>query len=183
MNNNILKSKKNTKILSYFIIILSFLFLIIVTKNTYYDIQVISDENVSVKTDLDKKQENLKKLNDVKAALTSSGELANSLNRFTQEFSEQSIIDYFYTYSYNPNSGVIINNISLDKGFKNEYGFLQGNVSLSVTMKDEASMQAFISFINSPNSKFNFVLTNFSYPYGTLNKDFQVTFPLKVLYY
>lgn len=183
MNNNILKNKKNTKILSYFIIVLSFLFLIIVTKSTYYDIQILSDENVLAKTDLDKKQENLKKLNDVKTALSSGSELANSLNKFTQEFNEQSIIEYFYTYSYNPNSWIIINNISLDKWFKNEYWFIEWNVSLSVTMKDEASMQAFITFINSKTSKFNFVLQNFSYPFWTLNKDFQVNFPLKVLYY
>lgn len=183
MAQEVLKNKKNTKIISIFIIIISFLFLLTVTKNIYFDLQVSQDELDNVQSELSKKGEDLSKLNSIKTALSSSGELADTLNRYNADFSEQSILDYFYSYSYRPNSWVIINNISIDKWYKNEYGFIEWNINLAMTMRDESAMQAFIDFVNLANWKYNFVLSNFSYPLGMVTKDFQVSIPLKVFYY
>lgn len=183
MNNQILKNKKNTKVISVFIIILSFLFLVIITKNIYFDLQVSQDQLANIDSDISKKNDELSKLNNIKQTLNTSSDLSNMLTRYTRDFSEQSILDYFYAYSYRPNSGIIINNISMDKWYKNEYGFIEWNINLAITFRDESSMQAFIDFLNLANWKYNFIITNFSYPLGMVTKDFQVSIPLKVFYY
>ena len=62
-------------------------------------------------------------------------------------------------------------------------GFMQSNITLSVTFRDEIAMQNFMSFLTSSSSKYSFILQNFSYPFGENNEDFQVSIPLKLLYY
>lgn len=182
-NTNILNKNKNSKAISYMLIILSFLFLIIVTKWIYYDIQVSGDSLSQAKIDLSKKSEDLDKLNKIKSSLASDSATTKSLEKFKAQVSEQDIIEYFYSYSYKLNSWVSINSISMTKWTKNEIGFMQSDISLAVTFRDEIAMQAFMSFLTSDSSTYNFVLDNFSYPFGENNKDFQVSIPLKLIYY
>lgn len=183
MNNNILNNKKKSKTISYMLIALSFLFLIIVTKSMYYDVQVAGDSLSQANTDLSNKKQDLDKMNKVKASLTSNPEVAQTINKFNVSLSEQDLIEYFYSYAYKTNAGVSINNMSMEKWSKNEMGFMQSNINLSVTFRDEIAMQNFMSFLTSTSSKYSFILQNFSYPFGENNKDFQVSIPLKLLYY
>lgn len=182
-NNNILNSKKNSKAISYMLIILSFLFLIIVTKSMYYDVQVAGDNLSQAKIDLSKKSVDLDKMNKIKASLTTNSDVAKSLEKFSSKVSEQDLIEYFFSYSYKPNSWVSINSMSMDMWAKNEIGFMQANVSLALTFRDEIAMQNFMSFLTSDTSKYSFILENFAYPFGENNKNFQVSVPLKLLYY
>ncbi len=148
-NTNILNSKKNSKAISYMLIILSFLFLIIVTKSMYYDVQVSWDSLSQAKIDLSKKAEDLDKMNKVKASLTTDNAISKSLEKFNSKVSEQDLIEYFFSYTYKPNAWVSINSMSMDKWSKNEIGFMQANVSLAVTFRDEIAMQNFMSFLTS----------------------------------
>lgn len=183
MNNNVLKNKKNSKLVSYMLIALSFLFLIIVTKSMYYDVQVAGDSLSQANTDLSNKKQDLDKMNKLKASFASNQDIAQTINRFNVSLSEQDLIEYFYSYAYKTNAGVSINNMSMEKWSKNEMGFMQSNINLSVTFRDEIAMQAFMSFLTSSSSKYSFILRNFAYPFGENNKDFQVNIPLKLLYY
>lgn len=178
-----LNNKKKSKAISYMLMLLSFLFLIIVTKWIYYDVQVAWDTLSQAKIELSKKNDDLNKMNKVKASLMNDTEINQTLTKFTTEPSEQDLIEYFFSYSYKPNSGVSIDNMSMEKGSKNETGFMQSNIALAVTFRDEIAMQSFMSFLTSTSSKYSFILQNFSYPFGENNKNFQVNIPLKILYY
>jgi hypothetical protein len=104
MNNNILNNKKKSKTISYMLIALSFLFLIIVTKSMYYDVQVAGDSLSQANTDLSNKKQDLDKMNKVKASLTSNPEVAQTINKFNVSLSEQDLIEYFYSYAYKTNA-------------------------------------------------------------------------------
>lgn len=183
MNNNVLNNKKKYKTISYLLIILSFFFLIIVTKSMYYDVQVADDSLSQANLELTNKKSDLDKMNKVKSSLATNQEVAQTISKFDVSLSEQDLIEYFYSYAYKPNSGVSINNLSMEKGSKNEFGFMQADINLSVSFRDEIAMQSFISFLTWNTSKYSFILDNFSYPFGENNKNFQVTIPLKLLYY
>ena len=182
-NTNILNKRKNSKVISYMLIILSFLFLIIVTKSMNYDIQIASDSLSQAKIDLTKKQKDLSDMNKIKSNLANDAITSQTLSKFESSISEQDLINYFFTYSYKLNSWVSINNMTMEKWSKNEIWFMQSNLNLSVTFRDEIAMQSFINFLTNESSKYSFILENFSYPYGEKNKDFQVSIPLKILYY
>jgi hypothetical protein len=101
------------------------------------------------------------------------------------EVKEDEVIDYIYSYVewINSEKGIInIKSIRFSEGKKNELGFLESDVQLSLVVSDEDMLLRFLDFLVSPKSQYNFFIDNFSYPNDGRTWSFSVNVPLKIFY-
>jgi hypothetical protein len=77
---------------------------------------------------------------------------------------------------------VEIQNISISKWNRNELGFTETNLDLSLIVSDEETMKRILDFFASTSSKYNFIIDNFNYPNDWRTKSFNINIPLKIFY-
>jgi hypothetical protein len=87
--------KENNKFISYFIMLITFFILILVTKGIIVNIQENNDLKDSYKIELDSKTEQLEKINKKKIMLNKSSE---NIDKYNIVVKEDEIIDYLYSY-------------------------------------------------------------------------------------
>lgn len=188
-------NKNNSKIWSYFIILIALFIIVLVIKNQIFDIQA----------NLDQKTEQTKKLKDLKDEVKKMGELKEKLekdkdsevNKYLENIKEDEIIDYIYREVENINlnqdgdrNQIKIKNISISKWEKNELWFLESNISLNLWVESENKLKKLLDFFNDKNSKYKFFISSFSMPKYTnkiededaIKTEMDITIPLKIFY-
>lgn len=188
-------NKNNSKIWSYFIILIALFTIVLVIKNQIFDIQA----------NLDQKTEQTKKLKDLKDEVKKMGELKEKLekdkdsevNKYLENIKEDEIIDYIYREVENINlnqdgdrNQIKIKNISISKWEKNELWFLESNISLNLWVESENKLKKLLDFFNDKNSKYKFFISSFSMPKYTnkiededaIKTEMDITIPLKIFY-
>jgi len=174
--------KENNKFISYFIMLITFFILILVTKGIIVNIQENNDLKDSYKIELDSKTEQLEKINKKKIMLNKSSE---NIDKYNIVVKEDEIIDYLYSYIEETNRRnwiTLIKNISISNPKKTEIWFNETDINLTLTIPNEKKLKTILLFLTSSKSKYNFFINSFNYPYGKNDWDFTVTLPLKLLY-
>lgn len=174
--------KKDNKFVSYLILLFSLFILFLLTLKQYENMQVNFDKKSELETEINEKRNTIKKYNDISEKIKIDDKI---LKKYLTNIHEDELIDYIYSYVENSNtdeSVIEIQNLSISKGIKNELGFNQTNLDLSLIVSNEDTMKRILDFFASPSSKYNFIIDNFSYPNDWRTKSFNVNIPLKIFY-
>ena len=175
-------NKKNNKFVSYLIILLTLFVLIIVTKDKLTVLQENLDLRETYSIELEEKKEKLKWLNDLKNELANSSE---NIDKYIVEIKEDEIIDYIYSYIEKTNTKeglTIVKSISISNAVDTEIGFKETTINLNLRVPNENRLKHILDFLTSSNSKYNFFINSFSFPYWSTEWSFNISVPLKVLY-
>lgn len=178
--------KKNNKFVSYLIVLLSLFILIIFTKDKIGILQENLDLKETYNLELDESKTELQELNDLKLDLAnSSKDIAKDIAKYTVEIQEDEIIDYLYSYIEKTNNSdglIIVKSLSIWDAVDTEIWFKETTINLNLRVPNENRLKSLLNFLTSSRSKYNFFITSFSFPYGGIEWNFNVSIPLKVLY-
>lgn len=175
-----MNNKTRNTFLSYFFLLLSFFVIILFTKNFYINFLEISKQKELLSQTLIEKNKQLEEISKIKSNIDNWNVSDINFDKFLIDFSEDELVKYFYDYT-NVNKTVVIEKISLDPGFKNDYGFTEGKIELSVVVSSEQELIKMLNFLLN-SEKYNLYIHDFSYPFWNTTKPFKVNIPLKVLY-
>lgn len=168
---------KNNKFISLLFLFLTFLTLIVFTKDVFLDLQENIDLKKQLTTQLEKSKENLSTLNTLRAELSKWED--TDLEKYISPFSEDKITHYIHSYVQG-NPEVNISQISITPWKENEYGFIEGHISLDVRVLNENALIDFISFLLKDDSEYKIFIESLSYNYESWS--FNVNIPLTVFY-
>ncbi|MFK7780455.1 MAG: hypothetical protein QM490_04970 [Candidatus Gracilibacteria bacterium] len=174
--------KKNNKFVSYLIILITLFILVLITKGKFDVLQEKLDSKETLSFSLDEKREELLELNAKKDELAKSSE---NIDKYMVEIKEDELIDYIYSYieKINDRDGVVIvKSISISEPEDTEIGFKQSNITLNLRIPNETRLKQILDFLTGPESKYNFFISSFSFPYSNTEGSYNVSVPLKVLH-
>lgn len=173
---------KNNKFISYLIILSTFFIVVLFTKDEILMIQENRDLRDTYNIKLEDKKTQLTEINDKRLMLSKSSE---NIDKYDVNIKEDEIIDYFYSYieEINKRNWVsIIKSISISNPKDTELWFRETTINLELLVPSEEKLKRILEFLTSPKSKYNFFISSFTYPYGEIKWNFNVTIPLKILY-
>jgi hypothetical protein len=176
-----MNNKTRNTLLTYLFLLLSLFVLATFTKDFYFTSVEHKNTISTLKSTLAASQAKYDELATIKKDIDAGKYKDYNFEKYLVNFSEDEITNYFYDYA-NQNVGRIqIDTLTLAKWGKNEFGFMQGDINLSVTFTTEIDMMNTLNFLlNSP--KYNFYIHQFNYPLWEVTWPFSVEIPLKVLY-
>ena len=176
--------KKDNKFITLIVVLLSLFILIFFTKDAFYTMQ----ENLDVENELEverkEKNEQLKKIEEIEASLT-SGDKKAEIEKFLKSFSEDELILYLHDYVEDINtqdSMIIIRNLIIEEPKDNELGFKEANVKIDVKVTNDEILKVFLNFLTSDKSKYTFFINDFSFKNDWRKWTFNVTIPLRLFY-
>lgn len=175
-------NSKNNKFVSYLTILISLFILVLFTsdkiKQIYQNIDLKETYNIS----LEDKKTKLNELNTLKNSLTSS---KADLDKFIVTIKEDEVIDYIYSSIEDTNDQTwvsIVKNVTISEPKETELWFNETLININMRVPNEEKLKKIIQLFLSKNSKYNFYITSFSYPYGESQENFSVSLPLKILH-
>lgn len=178
--------EKQNNFLAYLWILVAFFVLLFFTKSIFESLQVSLDERDMGRWELEEKQEELKKLNDLQAMLQEGGEETLwEIKRFMTDFSDVDMLEYIHTYAVGVNSGddrIIIRSINYKDNIKTDIGFRKAEIGVSIVVSSENALFKFLSHLTSDTEKYPFYIDGFSYPMNQISWNIQVTVPLSLYY-
>jgi len=173
---------QNSKFISLLLILFSFAIILFITKNQFYNYNLNSDKNSTLNSGLIEKNTELQNLSTLEQDLL-NGTKKKEIQWFSNKFTEDAILKYFYNYISKDNSWVDIKNISLKDSKKWEFGFSEATVNLDVSIGSKSQLKDFLNFLTSRNSEYTFFVQNFSFDYNsTFDWTYDVSIPLKIFY-
>lgn len=173
---------KDNKFVSYIIILVSLFILVLFTKtqiSAVYENKDLKDSHTST---LDSKKNKLTELNNLKTNLV---KIQEDIDKYTVEIKEDEIIDYLYSNvsKINWKNGKIdIRSLSIKEPKKNELWFNETLINLNVKVQNEKILKDLLNFLTSKNSKYKFFISSFSFPYGDMEWNYNISIPLRVLH-
>lgn len=173
---------KNNKFISYLIVLMSLFVIVLFTKDIIFSIQENLDLKENYTLQLESKKVKLTSLNNLKNQLNNSSE---DIDKYLVNITEDELIDYVYWYIEESNWKewiIKVKSISITDEQDTEYGFKETTFNLNLVMPNEERLIDILDFLTSSNSKYNFFINSFNYPYGDIKEDFTVTIPLKILH-
>jgi len=174
--------KQNSTFISYLIILLSLFILFLVTYKQFEKLQVNLDMNFTLNTEKTELENDLAELEKLDNKLETDN---TQIKKYLTGFSENEMIEYIYNYveNYNTETSIIyITDISMTQWVKNDLWFMQSNVNISANVSNLETMRRFLDFFVANNSKYNFIIDNFSFPNDSREWSFNINIPLKVFY-
>lgn len=180
---------KNNQFLSYLIILLSLFILILFTKDQIMSVQSHLDQVEQLNSELENTratQDELQKIAlevEQKDSVTKRYILSEDATKIN--FSEDEIINYFYTYAEKINSGLwtlAINSINISQATENELWFFESSISINAQVSDEKVMKAFLDYIIAEDSKYRFFIESYNHPFDGREGNFNMQLPLKIFY-
>ena len=172
----------NNKFFSYILILLSIIIIFIFIKDIIFNIQSNLDINEKYSLDLKNKKQELNKLSQLKNNIKGNNK---DIDKYLLDIKEDEVIEYIYSYIEsinNENGSVIIKDISISEPKNTDIWFRQTDINLNLVVSNEKKLNNILFFLTKEDSKYNFFIKNFSYPYWKINWSFSVVIPLKVLY-
>lgn len=189
--------KKNNKIISYILILISLFIIVLFTKNYIFELQAKLEEKSTITKKVSEKREEFKEVKNIKSSLEENWDELD-VQKYVTEIKEDDIVDYIYSMIEDGNSWkttptsywlAFVNSLSISKWKKNEIWFLESDITLNLRVEKELRMKKILDFFTSKDSKYKFFITSFSYnkPGFTQVKSndksfFDITIPLKVFY-
>lgn len=169
------------KFLTYLFLLLSIFVVLLFSKDFYLNILENNKQRDILTQKLAEKTSEYNKLANIKSDIETWKVKDINFDKFLSKFSEDELVQYFYSYvTLNPTK-LRIESISFDEWLLNEFWFKEWKIELNATFSTEKDMIDTISYlINS--EKYNLYVHEFNYPYGTTTGQFSATIPLKVLY-
>lgn len=180
---------KNNQFLSYLVILLSLFILVLFTKDQIMSVQSHLDQVEKLNSELSKTRANQDELQKIalevgqKDSVTKRYILSEDDTKIS--FSEDEIINYFYTYAESINSGLgtlAINSIDFSQSSENELGFLESTININAQVSDEKVMKAFLDYIIAEDSKYRFFIESYNHPFDWREGNFNMQLPLKIFY-
>jgi len=168
---------KNTLIANVLIIISLFV-LLLFTKDYYFNLQNNEEQNESLTMQLEDKQNELKKFEEIKQKIENSDN--TDIAKYDRDFNEDELITYLYGLAEENDSGLKIISVNFDAGEINKEGFKEGNVNMNLNVDNEEKLMILIGKLNE-SEEYKFFTLNLDYPFNQ-NSKFKVTLPLKVYY-
>lgn len=173
---------KNNRFLSYLILLLTLFILVLFTKDQIMSMQSHLDTKETLNLEL---QEVRDQQDDLQKIAQEVEQKDSVTKRYLTKFSENEIIDYFYSYSDQINSGsgvLLINNIDISDETENQLWFLEVTVNMNVQVSDENVMKAFLDYLIAEDAKYRFFIDNYYYPLDGRKGNFNMQLPLKIFY-
>lgn len=173
---------QNNQFLSYVVVLISLFILVLFTKDQIMNAQSNIDQKEVLNIELQKvrvEQENLQKI------ALEVGQEDSVTKRFLTPFTEDEIIDYFYSYADQINTGswnLLINNIQITQATENQLGFLEAKVNVNAQVSDEAVMKAFLDYLIAEDAEYRFFIDSFFHPLDGREGNFNIQLPLKIFY-
>lgn len=184
---------KNNQFLSYLIVLISLFILILFTKDAIFSVQSNSDIKEELTNELNQvreKQDSLKKIAlevEQKDSVTKrymKNEIIDGKKEYL--YSEDKLLDYFHNYAEVINSSsswsLNINSITISDETENELGFFEKSIAVNAEVSNEETMRAFIEYLISSNSKYQFFIESYFYPFDWREGNFNMKLPLKIFY-
>ncbi len=130
----------------------------------------------------------------------SGKEISDSdIKKYLHDISEDRLVELFYKYANDYNNWTLdddliekgqnsdhrgtlkILSLNMSQAQKNEIGFDEVNIQLTVRVSDENDMRDFLNFIINDNDQYQFFINSFTVP-KQLEGWFNITIPMTVLY-
>lgn len=173
--------KNNNKLNSYIIVLITLFILILVTKDEFNILQEKLDLKETSNLTLVEKRLELEELNNKKIELSNSSE---NIDKYLLNINEDELVDYIYSYIEDTNdvNGVImIKSVSISEPKDTEIWFKERIVTLNLRVPNEDKTKKLLDFLTSADSKYNFFVSSFSFPYDKAEWGYNISIPLKVL--
>ncbi len=176
MNNN-----SKYKFLSYLFLLLTVFVIFLFTKSIYWEIVQNNKQRQSLTESLQQKQTEYDKIAKIKSDIDTWNVEALDFDKYLINFSEDEIVDYFYSYT-KTHPQVSIESLGISEETPNEFWFREATIDLNLTFSSEQDMMSFMTnhILNSP--KYNLYIHQFNYPFWNINWPFAVNIPVKILY-
>ena len=174
--------KKDKKFISYLVVLLGLFVLVIFTKNEIGYMQENLDQKETAEIQLETDKKELSDLNKIESDLKKDD---SATKRYDITMSEDKLMNYFYSYleTISAEVGTIsIKSLALSEGKKNEFGFLESTVTLSMNVSNDKVMKQFLDFAVSENAEYQFFIDTFYYPTDDREGGFNINLPLKLYY-
>lgn len=171
------------RLTTYLLILLSLAILIFFTKSAYSELQIQLSEkraNEQKVQELNVKKENLSKIQ--KSMNDPESSTRQEIARYINDFSEEDMLGYFYSYAKSTDGKFIIQSLNLDKKDINEYGFKEWTVILNVSAENQRVVLDFLRSILSESAQYRFFIEKFDMPEKKEWLYLDVVIPLKVFY-
>ncbi len=176
MNNN-----SKYKFLTYLFLLLSVFVVFLFTKNVYTQITQNNTQKEALLQQLKDKNTEYERVSKIKSDIDSGQVTDINFDKFLSEFSEDELVEYFYTYANTNPTKLQIQSITLSPGTYNEFGFQEAKIDVDAVFATEKDILDMITFLQN-SQKYNLFIHEFNYPLGNTTGPFTVTIPLKVLY-
>ena len=173
---------KNNKFVSYLIVLIALFIVILVTKNQITTLQENNDLKETYNMSLSDKKSKLNDLNQLKNKLSSTSQ---NTDKYNIDINEDEIIDYLYSHIEDTNGSnwiIIVKSISITEPTDTEIWFKETNINLNLRVSNEEKLVNMLDFLTSEDSKYNFFISSFTFPYWNIDKSFNVSIPLRVLH-
>lgn len=172
----------NNKFVSYLIILASLFILVLFTKDKVQSINENLDLKETYTNTLKESKTKLTELNNLKNSLASSQE---NLDKYNVVINEDEMIDYIYSSieKTNGRNGITtIKNVDISEPAETELWFKESLINLSLRIPNEEKLKQILDVFTSKDNRYNFIVTSFTFPYGSTEWNFSVTIPLKILH-
>lgn len=180
---------KNNQFLSYLIILLSLFILILFTKEEVLNVQSSSNQLEELENDLNKTRTTQEQLQKIALEVEQQDSVTQryiiSDENSDLDLSEDKIIDYFYTYAANINSGLgslVINSISISQKSENELWFFELSINVNAQVSNANVMKAFLDYLVAEDSKYRFFIERYNDAFDGREWNFNMQLPLKIFY-
>lgn len=177
-----MNNKTKHSLLTYLFLLLTIFIIFIFTKNFYTNIVENKDKIKSLNDQIKIKSDEYNKIAKIKSEIESWTIKNINFDKFLINFSEDELLDYFYTYANNHANNLKIESLNLSKWKLNEFWFNEATINLQVTFNSEQDMIDMINFLLR-SEKYNLYIHDFTYPlWSDLTSPLKVKIPLKILY-
>lgn len=173
--------QKNSKIVSYGIILLSLFVLVLVAKPQLDAMQENIDVQESLQSEIVDKRELAEHLSSIEEKLKTQG---LSTKNYSQEVTQEKIVDYLYKVigDVNNEAGIAsIKSLSFTPPRKNDLWFMELNTAMSIKVWNTTKLKTILKLLTSDTQEYQFYIENLQFPYGSKGV-FSVNIPLKLFY-
>lgn len=173
---------KNNKFLTYFLVLISLFIIILFTSGQFSQLQENKDTQEELEKELMDVRAQQETLQNIKKEITQSWALTQ---RYLQDFTENEIIDYLYTYqeaSNNASGNLQITSINLSQETQNDFGFFEKTVDVDIVVSSQSVMIGFLDYLVAEDAKYRFFVESFTFPNDAREWGYNVSLPLKIFY-
>lgn len=174
--------KSKYSLYNYLLLLGTLLMLFVFTKDFYFEYVETKAQSQALEQSIATKNEEYDKLTKIKSEINSPKNKDLHLKKFLITFSEDELLDYFYSYANSNFTKVKIDSLNFSEWNLNEFGLKEWKIDLVATFSSEADMMEMINVLLK-SEKYNLYVHDFSYQFGSdFTGPIKVSIPLKVLY-
>lgn len=177
-----MNNKTKYTFLSYLFVLLTLFIVFISTKDLVINVLSTSSQLQQLELAIKEKSKEYDALLQLKNDLYKWQNEFSNFSKFLINFSEDELLDYFYTYAHNHVGTMKIESLHVSEWKINEFWLMQWDIKLQAVFQKEQDMIDLLNFLLR-SEKFNLYIHEFTYPYGSITKEpIAVTIPIKILY-